>query len=76
MVVTGAAALTGDHTPHRLRAMMIMATFSGAPLGGFLGGQIVAAGLLRSFPMGELRCVSDTRIEAVAGVERPVVVHQ
>jgi AAHS family 4-hydroxybenzoate transporter-like MFS transporter len=39
----GAAALTGDYTPHRLRATMIMATFTGAPAGGFLGGQIVAA---------------------------------
>jgi AAHS family 4-hydroxybenzoate transporter-like MFS transporter len=38
----GAAALTGDYTPHRLRATVIMATFTGAPLGGFLGGQIVA----------------------------------
>jgi AAHS family 4-hydroxybenzoate transporter-like MFS transporter len=38
----GAAALTGDYTPHRLRATMIMATFTGAPVGGFLGGQIVA----------------------------------
>src|SRR5580658_5427284 len=39
----GAAALTGDYAPHRLRATVIMATFTGAPLGGFLGGQIVAA---------------------------------
>jgi MFS transporter, AAHS family, 4-hydroxybenzoate transporter len=39
---SGAAALTGDYTPNRLRATMIMATFTGAPLGGFLGGQIVA----------------------------------
>jgi MFS transporter, AAHS family, 4-hydroxybenzoate transporter len=39
---SGAAALTGDYTPHRMRATMIMATFTGAPLGGFLGGQIVA----------------------------------
>src|SRR6516165_928646 len=39
---SGAAALTGDYTPHRLRATLIMATFTGAPLGGFLGGQIVA----------------------------------
>jgi MFS transporter, AAHS family, 4-hydroxybenzoate transporter len=44
----GAAALAGDYTPHRLRATVIMATFTGAPLGGFLGGQIVAA-LLPSF---------------------------
>jgi AAHS family 4-hydroxybenzoate transporter-like MFS transporter len=38
----GAASLTGDYAPHRLRATMIMATFTGAPLGGFVGGQIVA----------------------------------
>jgi MFS transporter, AAHS family, 4-hydroxybenzoate transporter len=38
----GAAALTGDYTPHRLRATMIMVTFTGAPVGGFVGGQIVA----------------------------------
>ena len=28
---SGAAALTGDYAPHRLRATMIMATFTGAP---------------------------------------------
>jgi AAHS family 4-hydroxybenzoate transporter-like MFS transporter len=39
---SGAAALTGDYAPHRLRATMIMLTFTGAPLGGFVGGQIVA----------------------------------
>ena len=39
----GAAALAGDYAPHRLRATVIMATFTGAPLGGFLGGQIVAS---------------------------------
>jgi AAHS family 4-hydroxybenzoate transporter-like MFS transporter len=39
---SGAASLTGDYAPHRLRATMIMATFTGAPLGGFLGGQIVS----------------------------------
>jgi AAHS family 4-hydroxybenzoate transporter-like MFS transporter len=44
---SGAAALTGDYAPHRLRATMIMATFTGAPLGGFLGGQIVALLLTR-----------------------------
>ena len=36
----GSAALTGDYAPQRLRATMIMATFTGAPLGGFLCGQI------------------------------------
>src|SRR6516165_6369407 len=40
----GAATLTGDYAPHRLRATMIMATFTGAPFGGFLCGQL--AGLL------------------------------
>jgi MFS transporter, AAHS family, 4-hydroxybenzoate transporter len=35
----GAATLTGDYAPQRLRATMIMATFTGAPLGGFLVGQ-------------------------------------
>jgi MFS transporter, AAHS family, 4-hydroxybenzoate transporter len=40
--VSGAAALTGDYAPQRLRATMIMATFTGAPVGGFVGGQIVA----------------------------------
>jgi MFS transporter, AAHS family, 4-hydroxybenzoate transporter len=39
---SGAAALTGDYAPQRLRATMIMATFTGAPIGGFVGGQIVA----------------------------------
>jgi AAHS family 4-hydroxybenzoate transporter-like MFS transporter len=38
----GAASLTGDYTPQRRRALMIMASFSGAPAGGFVGGQIVA----------------------------------
>jgi MFS transporter, AAHS family, 4-hydroxybenzoate transporter len=37
-----AAALAGDYAPHRLRATLIMATFTGAPLGGFIGGQAVA----------------------------------
>src|SRR5580704_10145967 len=39
----GAASLAGDYAPHRRRALMIMASFTGAPLGGFVGGQIVAA---------------------------------
>jgi MFS transporter, AAHS family, 4-hydroxybenzoate transporter len=38
----GAATLAGDYAPRRLRATMIMATFTGAPIGGFVGGQIVA----------------------------------
>ena len=40
----GAATLTGDYAPQRRRATMIMVSFTGAPLGGFLCGQ--AAGLL------------------------------
>jgi MFS transporter, AAHS family, 4-hydroxybenzoate transporter len=40
----GAATLSGDYAPHRFRATMIMATFTGAPIGGFLCGQL--AGLL------------------------------
>jgi AAHS family 4-hydroxybenzoate transporter-like MFS transporter len=39
---SGAASLTGDYTPARRRALMIMASFTGAPLGGFLGGQLIA----------------------------------
>jgi AAHS family 4-hydroxybenzoate transporter-like MFS transporter len=46
---SGAASLTGDYTPQRRRALMIMASFTGAPLGGFLGGQIVALWLLPTF---------------------------
>jgi MFS transporter, AAHS family, 4-hydroxybenzoate transporter len=46
---TGTTALTGDYTPQRLRATMIMVTFTGAPLGGFIGGQVVALLLHRGF---------------------------
>jgi AAHS family 4-hydroxybenzoate transporter-like MFS transporter len=45
----GTVALTGDYTPHRLRAMMIMLTFTGAPLGGFVGGLLVAGLLADGF---------------------------
>src|SRR6267142_4580417 len=38
----GAATLSGDYAPRRLRATMIMATFTGAPIGGFLCGQLAA----------------------------------
>jgi MFS transporter, AAHS family, 4-hydroxybenzoate transporter len=38
----GTVALTGDYTPQRRRAMMIMATFTGAPIGGFIGGLAVS----------------------------------
>ncbi len=45
----GTVALTGDYTPQRLRAMMIMLTFTGAPLGGFVGGLIVSFLLAQGF---------------------------
>jgi MFS transporter, AAHS family, 4-hydroxybenzoate transporter len=35
-------ALTSDYLPNRHRASVIMVVFTGAPLGGFLGGQLVA----------------------------------
>jgi MFS transporter, AAHS family, 4-hydroxybenzoate transporter len=38
----GSTALTGDYAPKRRRAALIMMTFTGAPIGGFVGGQIVA----------------------------------
>jgi len=44
----GSATLTGDYAPQRLRATMIMATFTGAPLGGFLCGQLAGV-LLATF---------------------------
>jgi AAHS family 4-hydroxybenzoate transporter-like MFS transporter len=44
----GAATLTGDYAPHRRRAQMIMLSFTGAPIGGFLAGQC-AGFLLPSF---------------------------
>ncbi|HEY3911519.1 MAG TPA: MFS transporter [Stellaceae bacterium] len=40
----GAASLTGDYAPERRRALMIMVSFTGAPIGGFTCGQ--AAGIL------------------------------
>ena len=43
----GAATLTGDYAPQRLRATLIMATFTGAPVGGFLCGQVGALLLAR-----------------------------
>ena len=45
----GTVALTGDYTPQRLRAMMIMLTFTGAPLGGFVGGLLVSGLLAEGF---------------------------
>jgi MFS transporter, AAHS family, 4-hydroxybenzoate transporter len=38
----GTVALTGDYTPQRRRALMIMLTFTGAPIGGFVGGLLVS----------------------------------
>jgi AAHS family 4-hydroxybenzoate transporter-like MFS transporter len=38
----GTVALTGDYAPQRLRALMIMVMFTGAPLGGFIGGLVVS----------------------------------
>jgi AAHS family 4-hydroxybenzoate transporter-like MFS transporter len=45
----GATALTGDYAPKRRRATLILVSFTGAPLGGFLGGQIVALLLHEGF---------------------------
>ena len=45
----GTVALTGDYTPKRLRAMMIMLTFTGAPLGSFVGGLLVSLLLHEGF---------------------------
>jgi len=38
----GTVAMIGDYSPKRRRAMMTMLTLAGAPLGGFVGGQLVA----------------------------------
>lgn len=35
-------ALVSDYSPERLRAIVTMAIFCGNPLGGFLGGQLIA----------------------------------
>ncbi len=45
----GAATLSGDYAPKRLRATLIMASFTGAPIGGFVGAQIVALLLHQHF---------------------------
>lgn len=45
----GTVALTGDYTSQRRRAAMIMICFTGAPLGSFVGGQIVALLLHQGF---------------------------
>ena len=36
-------SITSDYLPDRMRASVIMVVFTGAPLGGFLGGQLVAS---------------------------------
>ncbi|MGH7038883.1 MAG: MFS transporter [Stellaceae bacterium] len=46
---TGTTALAGDYAPQRMRAAMIMVTFTGAPIGGFVGGLVVAALLRNGF---------------------------
>jgi MFS transporter, AAHS family, 4-hydroxybenzoate transporter len=38
----GTVALMGDYTQGRSRVTMIMISFTGAPLGGLLGGQVIA----------------------------------
>jgi MFS transporter, AAHS family, 4-hydroxybenzoate transporter len=58
---SGTVALTGDYTPQRLCETMIMVQFTGAPLGGFVGGLAVAALLAHFGWEGRLRhrrCVS------------------
>ena len=35
-------ALSSDYSPERLRAPIVMLVFTGSPLGGFVGGQLVA----------------------------------
>src|SRR6516225_2509075 len=45
---SGTTALAGDYTPQRLRAPMIMVTFTGAQLGGFVG-HLIGAALLRHY---------------------------
>jgi MFS transporter, AAHS family, 4-hydroxybenzoate transporter len=38
----GTVALTGDYTPQHRRALMIMVTFTGAPIGGLVGSLVVS----------------------------------
>jgi AAHS family 4-hydroxybenzoate transporter-like MFS transporter len=45
----GAATLTGDYAPQRLRVTLIMASFTGAPFGGFVGGLAVSLLLGQGF---------------------------
>jgi AAHS family 4-hydroxybenzoate transporter-like MFS transporter len=41
-IMPATVALSSDYVPERLRAPIIMVVFTGNPLGGFLGGQLVA----------------------------------
>jgi AAHS family 4-hydroxybenzoate transporter-like MFS transporter len=41
-IMPTAVALTADYTPRRYRATFVMVMFCGTPMGGFVGGQIVA----------------------------------
>jgi MFS transporter, AAHS family, 4-hydroxybenzoate transporter len=43
IIMPATVAISSDYLPERLRAPIIMIVFTGNPLGGFLGGQIVAA---------------------------------
>jgi len=56
----GTVALTGDYTPRRLRARMIMLTFTGAPLGGFVGGLLVSTLLHEGFGWPAIYIVGGT----------------
>ena len=60
--------LLADYAPRRLRATMIMATFTGAPLGGFLAGQI--AGLQQSLVAQTLQAEE----QGIAGEGRETLV--
>lgn len=41
-IMPATVALTSDYVPERLRAPIVMLIFTGNPLGGFLGGQLIA----------------------------------
>jgi MFS transporter, AAHS family, 4-hydroxybenzoate transporter len=41
-IMPATVALSSDYVPERLRAPIIMVVFTGNPLGGFLGGQLIA----------------------------------
>src|SRR5262252_3658846 len=46
---SSAATLSGDYAPHRLRATLTMASFTGAPFGGVIGGLLVSLLLGKGF---------------------------